>query len=345
MSLTYDRKAILSLKLRSSTHLRKLSRKEMLTRLQVIRKLDPMTAQVWKAVEEKRWRDQLDDDPHGHPWHVSFHASQFPGDNPKACPRQGLYRMMDFPRAEPTSRWLRSTAEAGKAIELMLVQIYNEAGMLLSAAPDEEIQTGFEIPEVWLTGSVDCVIQWPDTNLPVPIEIKTKYQRVIDSMKLGKTGPDDNHVFQIKVQLALVRHEQLTGGQWADLDPVTHGYIYYHSRDEPSDTAEFRVDLDMRFFEMGIEQLKEWKAMFERGELPELDPGKRTSKFGHPNGWRWSYQPCQFCSFKKTCQLDFREGVTRLEDSVGINRARLVRPDYDPDKARQRVKDRWSDKE
>jgi CRISPR/Cas system-associated exonuclease Cas4 (RecB family) len=340
--LSYNPTDLLSLKLSHSVALRKLTRMEMLTRLQIARKLDPFTNELWKKVEEKRWRDQMDDEPHGHPWHVSFHASQFPGDDPKACPRQSLYRMMDLPQTEPTSRWLRSLAEAGKALEIMLVQVYEDAKVLISAPPSEEIQTGFKVEDAWLTGSVDCVIQPPGTNKPLPIEIKTKYQRVIDEMKLGLKGPDDNHVSQLKTQLGLVRYAQEKGELWADMEPVTQGYIYYMSRDNPSDTAEFRVDYDRKFFEAGIAKLKQWKQMFLEDVLPELNPGKRSSKFGHPNGWRWSQTPCQFCSYKKTCQLDFREGVTSLSESAGVNRAKLVRENYDLDKARERVKARWS---
>jgi hypothetical protein len=84
--------------------------------------------------------------------------------------------------------------------------------------------------------------------------------------------------------------------------------------------------------------------MFLAGELPELKPGKRTSKFGHPHGWRWSYEPCSYCDFKTTCQLYFREGVTELSNSIGIERAKLVREDYDYEAARRRVHDRWSAK-
>lgn len=341
--MVYDRRSILSLKLRSSAHLRKLSRREMLTRLQVVRFVDLITDAAYKEVEERKWREQLDDAPHGDPWHVSFHASQFPGDDPLACPRQSIYRMMDLPSSEPFNRHGRTVMSAGKAVELELVQTYADAGILLSAKPSDPIQTGFEYPDAWLTGSVDCVILPPRWNKPLPIEIKTKYQAVIDEMKLGKKGPDTNHVFQLKVQLALVYLEQEK--LWPGLDKVTHGFIYYMSRDRPSDTAEFRVDLDMRFFEIGVERLKEWRQNFLDDVLPELDPGKRSSKFGHPNGkdWKWSKLPCAWCNFKKVCQLDFRQGITQVSESVGIDRARLVRKNYDFPAAKQRVIDRWSD--
>jgi CRISPR/Cas system-associated exonuclease Cas4 (RecB family) len=337
--MIYDKKNIASLKLRSASYLRRLTRNEMLTRMQIVRSLEPIVASAYKDVEDRKWREQLDDSPHGNPWHVSFHASQFPGDNPMACPRQSLYRMMDLPSETPFSRASRTVMSAGKGIEIELVQTFSDAGILLSARPDDEVQTGFEIPDVWLTGSVDCVILPPRWNKPLPIEIKTKYQENINRMKLGLQGPDDGHVFQIKVQLALLALRQKE--YWPGLDQITHGYIYYLSRDRPDDTAEFRVDLDMRFYEAGVEQLLKWKQMFLDEVLPEYDPGKRTTKFGHPMGWKWSKLPCAWCSFRKTCQLDFRQNIQEMRESVGIERAKLVRPQYDYQVARQRVLERW----
>lgn len=339
----YDSKTLAGLKLRQSLSLRKLTRNEFFSRLQLIRTIDPVTERAFKESEEAQWRNQEDDSPHGNPWHVSFHASQFPGDDPKACPRQALYRMMDLPAAEPFTRKGRTVMDAGKGIEVTLVTAWHRAGILLSAAPDDPIQTGFEEPEAWLTGSVDSIIKPYNWNKPVPVEIKTKYQRDIDAMKTGRRGPDEKHVSQLKVQLAMVR--KIQDKEWPGLDPLTHGYIYYLSRDEPSDTAEFRVDLDQRFYEIGMERLRQWRNWFEQEHLPELDPGKRGSKFGHPNGWRWSHLPCAWCPFKKTCQLDFREGVTELPQSVGIERAKLVRPHYDYSAARKRVLNRWKDED
>ena len=341
----YDRKTVLSMKLRSQIALRKVTRGEFFTRLQIVRSLEPIIQKTFKEVEEDRWRNQADNEPHGHPWHVSFHASQFPGDDPQACPRQALYRMMDFPESEPTSRRLRTLAAIGKAMEVELVRTWHEAGILLSASPDAEIQTGFELPEAWFTGSVDAIIKPRTWNKPVHVEIKTKDRDTIDRMLCGAQGPDINHVFQLKVQLAFVRMFQ--PDMWPGLDPVTHGYIYYMSRGDKKGerdvvTAEFRVDLDEKFFEIGVDRLKQWRAWFEEGYLPELNPGKRDSKFGHPNGWRWSKLPCAWCPFKKTCQLDFQASETDLTQSVGVNRAKLIRPEYDPAAARERVFKRWA---
>lgn len=349
--MSYGRQDLIGLKLRSLTGLQRLTRRELWNRLQLVRTLDPLTDAAYKKVEEVKHREQLDDAPHGDPWHVSFHASKFPGDNPMACPRQGLYSLMDFAReagdrkarSVPFDRASRTIMAAGKAAELELVQTYADAEILLSAKPQDEIQTGFEWPEAWLTGSVDCVIRWPGTNRPVPIEIKTKYQKVIDEMKLGR-GPDSAHIFQLKVQLALIWHEQQKGGLWADMEPVTHGYIYYLSRDRPSDTTEFVVELDKRFFAIGVERLKQWIQWFKDDHLPEEPKGKRTTQFGHPMGaagFKWSDLPCAWCDFKKTCQLDFRQDQHTLTGSIGVERTKAARKSYDPSTARQRVFERW----
>jgi len=336
----YNRKTVLGLRLRSSVELKKLSRNEFFSRLQLIRVLDPITDGAYKEIEERVWREQHDDAPHGHPWHVSFHASQFPGDNPMACARQALYQMMDLPPQKPFNRHVRALMSAGKGIEVELVRAWHEAGILLSAPPDAEVQTGFELPESWLTASVDSVILPPQWNKPLPVEIKTKYQADIDRMKLGAQGPDPQHVAQLKVQLAMVSVSQPT--LWPGLDPVTHGFIYYMSRDRPSDTAEFRVDFDQKYFEVGLERLKQWRGYFMEDVLPELKPGKRESRFGHPNGWRWSYPPCQWCRFANVCKEDFRAGITALSESTGIQNAPKIRPHYSYEDARQRVLSRWS---
>jgi CRISPR/Cas system-associated exonuclease Cas4 (RecB family) len=337
------------MKLSSSVYLRKLSRAELFTRLHIIRVLEPLVDRAFKNSEEKKFEEQLDDDPHGRPWHVSFHASQFPGDNPLACPRQSLYRMMDLPSG-PFSRRSRMLMNIGKIVELDIVQAFADDGVLLSAAPKERIQTGFIHEDSWLTGSVDCVIRRRDA--PLPIEIKTKDRETVEQMRVGLVGPDDSHIFQIKCQLGLIALGQKHGGKWSELQPVTHGFIYYVSRGDKKNereicTAEFRVDLDERFFEMGIERLKRWRAYFLEDVLPEEPKGKRTTNFGHPMGaagLKWSSLPCQWCDFKPICQKDFRADIHALSESKGIEMAKKVRPKYDFQKAKQRVIDTWKKK-
>ena len=329
--MEYNRTAILSYQLKELT-LRRLTRNEFFNRLQLIKTVEPITDRAFAKAEDERWRNE-NQEPHGQPWHVSFHASQFPGDDPLACPRQALYRMMNVPEQSPFSRKSRHLMSIGKIVEYELVNAWHRAGILLSAPPDEEVQTGFQYPEVWLTGSVDSVIEID--GRAVPVEIKTKGKEHIEEMLVGKRGPDDRHISQLKVQIALAARENL----WPDKKPITHGFLYYASRDDPTKTAEFRVDLDDHFFDAGIDKLRQWRAYFEEGVLPSINPSKR-----HPMGWRWSYQPCQWCPFKKACQEDHKEGIDDLMESNAVYKAGRIRDDYDAELARLKVLARWKDK-
>jgi hypothetical protein len=341
--MIYDKTTILGLRMRQSVKINTLTRLEMLTRLQLLQVVDPIVDRAYQISEQIILEQQLDDDPHGHLWHVSYHGSQFPGTE-MSCPRAMNYRMMDFPATEPTPRHLRQTAASGKAFEADLVHAWSMAGMLLSS-DDPENQTGFELPGAWLTSSVDAVILPPGWNKPLPVEIKQRKAEVLRDMRLGKRGPFPEHVNQIKVQIAFIRLYQEAGLWLSDLDPVTHGFIYYGSRADPTVTAEFRVDYDEAYMNAGVLRLMNYKADFIDDKLTELNPGKRSTIFGHPHGWRWSKEPCQFCSFKKVCQLDFREGRSQLSDSIGVDISKKIRKDYDPEAAKQRVLARWANKE
>ncbi len=341
--MSYTRQELLGLRLRAATNLRRLTRREMYSRMQLIRRLEPIIDDAFTQSLRREWRDQESDSPHGHPWHVSFHASQFPGDDPMACPRQALYRMMDIPSGSPPTRWLMNTANSGKAIEIDIVRALHRAGILISAPPEAKVQTGFEMSELMFTGSVDCVIA--QRQRPTPIEIKTKHESVVQRMKLGMKGPDDEHVKQIKTEMGFIRACQEAGDLWPDMKLCDRGYIYYQARDTPFlvdgtvavvQTAEFMVDYDSRFFETGLEVLKRWKAYWDEEHLPSVNPNKR-----HPMGWRWSYLPCSYCNFKKVCKEDHLAGIDGLEESAAIEYAKSVRPSYSYNAARKRVKDRW----
>jgi hypothetical protein len=54
--------------------------------------------------------------------------------------------MMDLPAAEPFNRQGRTVMERREGIEVELVQTFADAGILLSAKPDDPMQTGFEYP-------------------------------------------------------------------------------------------------------------------------------------------------------------------------------------------------------
>lgn len=340
----YSRVEIDSIKFRGVA-MRRMSRRELFSRLQLIRTVEPMTKEAYRRAELQRWRDQLDDEPHGRPWHVSFHGSQFPGNQARACPRQSLYRMMDFVAEEPFSRRSRTVMNAGKAIEVELVSTWNMADVLLSAPEDSEVQTGYEDADTWLTASVDAIVLPWRWNQPLPIEVKTKEEKDIKLMRAGGQGPDEAHIRQVKVEIAFTRIIQRE--MWPHLELADHGVIYYLSRNDPEYTAEFRVDYDSAFWEAGLEKLRAWKQLFIDDELPQAsDPeDRKRHPMGFKSGWRFTELPCVWCDYKKSvCRKDHEAGITKLSESKGVTRTKNIRPSYDPDEKRKRVLDEWKDK-
>lgn len=339
--LDYTPADIAGLHLRASTTLKSLTRKEFLSRLQLIRELEPIVEKAWKEAEEKIWREDLDTGHGDYRWNTSFHGSQFPGDQAMACGRQAMYRMMDFAPEQPFTRRSRTLMDIGKAMEVTLVNSFYKAGILLSAPPDSAVQTQYIDSEHWFSATTDAVILPPRWNKPLPIEIKTKDRKTVEKMNVGAVGPDEAHIRQCKVEIAIVRILQRT--LWPSLELADHGILYYMARGDKKKertvlTAEFRVDYDQKFWIEGLKTLKRWQKHFLDGELPH-DPqyfGKR-----HPFGWRWSYQPCVWCNYGKECRDDHKAKQTDLLKSAGIERTKRIRPDYDPEETRQHVKSRW----
>ena len=75
-----------------------LSRGEFLSRIGMLKEIDPLTTLAYRFSEALEAEKPKQGAGGAAPWHVSFHGSQFPGDNPRACPRRALYTMMDIPR-------------------------------------------------------------------------------------------------------------------------------------------------------------------------------------------------------------------------------------------------------
>lgn len=290
--------------------------------------------------------DQGDD--HADPWHLSFHGSQFPGDNPYACSRASLYRMMDFSRPI-MKRWLEQVAESGKAIENSLVAKWYYAGYLVSPPsfiPDV-IQQQYEDDDHWLTCTVDAVVCWPFTIDPIVCEVKSKEAAVIRAMQRLIRGPDQKHAWQIKTEIALA-HEagpvtklrcinssrfaihvdfdvvdgQMVGGRQVCplhggdkclvevvLPPPNRGYLYYVSRDNPEDTFEFMFEYDPNWLRVGRRKLALWRKSFKDDTLPATNLDAK--RFSHPFGWQWTKPeyPCRYCDFGAICREDHRAAV------------------------------------
>lgn len=313
------------------------SLEEMYAKLDLLPKVvDGLTDLAYKTVLEDKFVNDLGNSPHGHPWHTSFHASQFPNKKEEACPRRAVYRLANFSEPEPPSRWLVGLGEVGKAIEVSLTEKWQQLGVLLSPPPTAPIQLGAMDEESWLTCSFDSVLLPLKWNKPLPVEVKSKALDKVREMILGQRGPDDQHYAQISVQLYFLHKMQKEW--WPNLEPVTHGVIYYLARDDPSVTKEFTVPLDIEWVEERIELIKEWKELFLSNEI------KQTQEKKHPLGWKWSELPCKWCPLKKhICKPDWQKGITDLSESTGIEYTTGIRTAYSFPSARETVIDRWKE--
>lgn len=300
-----------------------MTRREFYSRIGLLHDVDGLTQSAYDFLAAKR---QLMPDigaAHEAPWYVSFHGSQFPGDNDHACPRKALYRMIDVPRPI-APRWLQQVADAGKDIEDRIVQVWHDAGYLLSNPPydyagNKNKQTQFEDPEHWLTSTVDAITLFPSSNAGRVVELKSKYASDVEEMLRLYRGPDPVHVFQCKCQIGFAyemgpqrvqrcynsgrlaiaigkrnnklvkvcpEHMHARCLRTETLNPVRSGTLYYISRDHPADTWEFYFDYDPDFMAAGRAQLKLWRAAFEKGILPQTNFSDK--RFSHPFGWTWT---------------------------------------------------------
>ena len=344
----------------------------------MLREIDPLTTLAYRFAEKLEAEKPNQGAGGGAPWHVSFHGSQFPGDDSKACGRKAIYTMMDIPRGG-FSRRSRQVMDVGKDLEIQLVRRWHQAGMLLSAPPDARVQTEFEDSDYWLTSTVDAIVARPRSTRPIVAEVKSINAEALDAMKRLLRGPHEQYVRQVKCEIGLahehgpwhvvrcinsgclaitLNHREqpvqvcpMHGGdkclEEKTLEPVQHGFLYYVSRDNPEDTREFYYEYDPEFMRKGREQLRSWRKSFEAGMLPQTH---LTGK--HPFGWNWTTDdsPCKWCPFGPSgsyvCREDHQTAVKRGEllpmaDSLAVEEAREARPEYNLDLVRAAVFARW----
>lgn len=206
-----------------------LDRLSLYAQLGLVQVMEPATEELMRerALQELRHQDY---GPHERPWHVSFHASAFPGVLEDACERSLLYRMMDAPPVEPMPPWVTTTGTLGKAGELDIADAWFRGGRMLSIPEDEAWvpyvegavtakdikQLGFVDPDVWLTCSTDIPTLPKGWRKPYIIEAKCKASEVVLEMQTGirkdgtrastTRGPDPAHVKQLKATIGLA-HE------------------------------------------------------------------------------------------------------------------------------------------
>lgn len=328
----------------------RLSLNEFWSRRQIIREIEPMTEEAYRKMEEDLWRQVAADEGHNEAWHISFHGSNFPGHNPNWCPRAALYGMMNFPARDPWKRRLRISAETGKALERQMMTRWHYHGVLLTPPPnadetDSSDQLRYEYPELMMTGTVDGVLRSLYDNLrPVPVEVKSKYDEVIEAMLNGLRGPDPDHVAQCKTEIAFVRVMMERGLLWpgTDLKLPEYGVIYYMSRDDAERTAEFRIDYDPHWYEMGVKVLALAKECWDNDVLPSTPDEKERKRHPMGPGWKWSEGACQYCDYKRDiCRPDHKYDVKTLTGSNGCRIAKRIRGEYDVDLVRAAVEKRW----
>jgi len=307
-----------------------LSRAELLKKLSVVKDgpidLEKITKKAMVAYEDRHWREDLDNSPHGHPWFTSFHASAFPGEKNLCCNTRGqLYRMMDIPAIDPIPPRLRGQAEMGKAAEEFIINGWREDGILIEA------QAKFEDEDTWLTGSSDALLDLTHDyvfyDYVLPVDIKSKDHEVIKDMKLGKRSYEEKDYLQLQAYIYLQRkfHE-------GSLKPAVGGVLYYVSRQDPTFVREFYIEMNEELINKSVEILKSLKKNFLNGVLPPI-----------PEGHRWSEGLAKWCKYKKECcKKDHKDNVTELVESHSIEFAKFIRPSYDYEKTRREVLKRWN---
>lgn len=328
--------------------------------------VDRVIERSYEIVEQREFLGNLNNSPHGRAWGTSFHASSFPGDQEKACPRAAMYGMMEIPKSAFT-RSGRTVMDAGKDIELNLVRRVRDAGFLArsnqpgrSSDPEARDENGKQMPQMgfvdaehWLTGSVDMPILPFDYDSTLIVEIKSKHESHVEEMQNGARSFDAKHRRQLLCSLGLASESPqafLHPTEDHLLKPAKDGVLYYIARDTSFRSSqaprrhEFYFSHSPSFMEQGRAHLKGFQRDFREGRLREENAHVNTRT--HPlKGYRWSEGECKFCPFKRQCRADHAGGVTKLADSSAIAAATFTRPGYDYPSLRSDVFSAWDEKD
>lgn len=306
------------------------TREELFRAVGVIKdgpELDKWTKQAYTEEEEKRWRENSY-------FTSSFHASSYPGSD-KSCGRQALYKLMNFPEEKPISDKGIGIMGMGKAVEEQIVERWAKLGILLG--PNYPEQLKIEEENLWLSGYLDAPLDIrPDWPSVLPVEIKSKSNKVIEYMKVGGQSYDEKHYFQLQAYLFwCIKNHYKMGWDKLGLLPADAGIIYYVSREDPRNTHEFFVEADGGLMAEANGRLAAWKEHFQNDTLP-----------ARPKDWKWTEDPCNWCPFKKfVCKPDTKGGIVNLSESNGVEFARQLNPEYNIKQIKRRVEERWMQKQ
>lgn len=268
----------------------------------------------------------------------SFWGGSFPVGSGH-CGRQAIYRLMNLPDTEPAHPKLAATAGAGKGVEQQITYRWGRAGLTLGGSvpleeggPEEQLR--LVDSRYWLSTAIDSVLDLrPDWPAVVPVDIKSKAEKVIEEMRLGATDYDPVHAAQVVCYCYIARlyHEEM-GWAAMGLKPAEGGFIYYVSRDNPANAREFWIEYRESDVNDALLMLQEWKDSFLENRLPE-----------RPKAWRWTEHPCKWCDVKKLCKADVKDDVENIRESGVIDYAKGVDPKYDFEEIRAKVLKRWEE--
>ena len=303
-----------------------ISRLQLFRRFQAVPLIDTILERQYTA-------DAQGNDTHGpdkDPWHTAFHASSFPLDEHTSCGRKAVYGLANFAKPDDgISTQGVAIMEAGVDIELRQVERFHRAGVLLSEPPGQP-QTSSTFPEAWLVGHSDAVILPPGWKSPHPVEIKGKDSDVVDAMRAGQKGWDAPHRAQLMCYIFLSRQYDWHGPNGELLEPATDGTLLYVARNRPRKVAEFYFEYDEQLVKAALARLWDWKEAFKADVLPE-----------RPKEWRWTFEPCKWCGYKKKCKEDVKAGVDKISMSALVEVTKAIDSGWDLDKVRNRVASRW----
>lgn len=349
-----------------------ISRLELWNELGGVSVAEPILIEGYQRDAERDWR--------GEDGRIatSFYVSSYPGTDPLACARAGVYSLMGLPQEKPFDieaiRWM----EAGKALEMDFIRRFAAQGKLLSGNEEAgESQTKFGDPTVWSSGAVDAIILPYGWRKGHCVEIKNTSAEKMAAMRANREDTPWSHkkyVRQIKTYIgyayeqkwapkvtlceeswAITKDAGMMGLRWCpvhnslecktielQLEPPDDGTLIYASRDpqrgKELDTFSYYFGYDAEHMRAGRAKLAEWRALYEQGILPPHVLENERKK--------WTADPCRFCPAaghreKGGCKADYAQGITKLADSTWIPRAREIRPHYDYAQVRAEVFKRW----
>lgn len=315
-----------------------MNRRELFERAGIVEprgpRLHKRTIKAYMAYEQAQLNEGF--------FHSSFWGGSFPAVQ-KPCGRLAMYKLMNLPETEPASPKLAGTSHQGLAAEAFVTARWAAAGMSLVHAPpgnephmlppDKQLRLKDET--VWLSTAIDDVLDLrPDWGCVTPTDVKSKSEQVINEMRQGVTMWQPEHRAQVVCYTYLCRKYHVALG-WDKLGllPSEGGFLYYVSRDNPSNGIEFWVEYDEGEVMEAVALLAVWRENYLAEKLPPRD-----------KAWRWTEKPCQWCDFKKVCKEDNRAGIEFLRDSKAIELALAADEQYNFDQVKKRVTDRWKEK-